>query len=86
MTKEDAKSEVDFLDYYLQNHANDYSEESHTAMRMAYKALEQENNLDKIRAKIEQIADEEQEYDEQWARGLRYATTIIDKYQTEMEK
>lgn len=42
--------------------------------------------IDKIRAKIEQIADEEQEYDEQWARGLRYATTIIDDYKAESEE
>ena len=41
--------------------------------------------IDKIRAKIEEIADEEQEYDEQWARGLRYATKIIDDYKAESE-
>ena len=36
--------------------------------------------LDKIRAEIEQIADEEQKHDEKWATGLRYAVKIIDKY------
>ena len=36
--------------------------------------------LDKIRAEIEQIADEEQKHDEKWAIGLRYAVKIIDKY------
>ena len=36
--------------------------------------------LDKIRAEIEQTADEEQKYDEKWAIGLRYAVKIIDKY------
>lgn len=38
--------------------------------------------LDKIRAEIEQIADEEQKYDKLWATGLRYAIKIIDKYRT----
>lgn len=36
--------------------------------------------LDKIRAEIEQIADEEQKHDEKWAIGLRYALKIIDNY------
>lgn len=39
MTREQARREIDSLDYYLQNHTNDYSEESHTAMMMAIKAL-----------------------------------------------
>ena len=42
MTREKAKREIDSLDYYLQNHTDDYGEESHTAMMMAIKALEQE--------------------------------------------
>ena len=42
MTREQAKREIDSLDFYLQNHTDDYSEESHTAMMMAIKALEQE--------------------------------------------
>lgn len=42
--------------------------------------------LDKIRAEIEQIADEEQKYDEKWAIGLRYAIKIIDKYTAESEE
>lgn len=41
--------------------------------------------LDKIRADIEQIADEEQKHDEKWAIGLRYAIKIIDKYKAESE-
>lgn len=36
--------------------------------------------LGKIRAEIEQIADEEQKHDEKWAIGLRYAVKIIDRY------
>ena len=39
MTREQAKREIDSLDYYLQNHTDDYSEESHTAMMMAISAL-----------------------------------------------
>lgn len=41
MTREEARHEIDSLDFYLQNHTDDYSEESHTAMVMAIKALEQ---------------------------------------------
>ena len=48
MTREVAKREIESLDYYLQNHTNDYSEESHTAMVMAIKALEQEPCEDAI--------------------------------------
>ena len=39
--------------------------------------------LDKIRAEIEQTADEEQKHDKKWALGLRYAVKIIDKYKAE---
>ena len=39
MKNETAKREIESLDYYLQNHTDDYSEESHTAMMMAMDAL-----------------------------------------------
>lgn len=39
MRNETARREIESLDYYLQNHTNDYSEESHTAMMMAVDAL-----------------------------------------------
>lgn len=39
MTREQARREIDSLDFYLQNHTNDYGEESHTAMMMAIDAL-----------------------------------------------
>lgn len=42
-------------------------------------SLKQEHILDKIRAEIEQTVYEEQN-DEKWAIGLRYAIKIIDKY------
>ena len=48
MTREKARREIDSLDFYLQNHTDDYSEESHTAMVMAIKALEQEPCEDAI--------------------------------------
>lgn len=48
MKNETAKREIDSLDYYLQNHTNDYSEESHRAMMMAIKALEQINKISDI--------------------------------------
>lgn len=42
MKNETARREIESLDYYLQNRTDDYSEESHTAMMMAIKALEQQ--------------------------------------------
>lgn len=47
MKREQAKREIDSLDYYLQNHTDDYGEESHTAMMMAIEALEQEPFMNK---------------------------------------
>ena len=41
MTREQARREIDDIDYYLQHHTDDYSESSHTAMMMAISALEQ---------------------------------------------
>ena len=41
MKKETARREIESLDHYLQTYTNDYSEESHMAMMMAIKALEQ---------------------------------------------
>lgn len=36
--------------------------------------------LDNLIAEIEQIVNEEQKHDEKWAKGLKYAVKIIDKY------
>ena len=44
------------------------------------KAIQHGTPLEQIRAEIEQIADEEQKHDGNWAIGLRYAIKIIDKY------
>lgn len=47
MTRERARREVDSLDFYLQNHTDDYGEESHTAMMMAKEALNRSENPNK---------------------------------------
>ena len=41
--------------------------------------------LDKIRAEIEQVVEEESKFDKKWAQGLKYALKIIDKYKAESE-
>lgn len=41
--------------------------------------------LDKIRAEILQVANQEKFHDAKWALGLRYAVNIIDKYKLESE-
>ena len=85
MTREQARREIDSLDFYLQNHTDDYSEESHTAMMMAIKALEQEPVLDKIRAEIKQLP-----YQRIFGNVSSYSlldtvVEIIDKYKAESE-
>ena len=52
MKNETARREIESLDYYLQNHTNDYSEESHTAIMMAIDALNNADVLEQIRAEI----------------------------------
>ena len=47
MKNETARREIESLDYYLQNHTDDYSEESHTAMMIAIKALETQPKVGK---------------------------------------
>ena len=51
MKNKTARREIESLDYYLQNHTNDYSEKSHTAMMMAIKALETQPCEDAISRK-----------------------------------
>lgn len=52
MKNETARREIESLDYYLQNHTDDYSEESHTAMMMAIDALNNADVLEQITAEI----------------------------------
>ena len=51
MDRKQARRKIDSLDYYLQNHTDDYGEESHTAMMMAIEALEQQPCDDAISRK-----------------------------------
>lgn len=86
MKNETARREIESLDYYLQNHTDDYSEESHTAMMMGIKALEQEPVLDKIRAEIMKL----QTYKMFGGEDTVYVEhedvlAIIDKYKAESE-
>ena len=48
MKNETVRQEIESLDYYLQNHTNDYGEESHMAMMMAIKALDQTERIAKL--------------------------------------
>lgn len=61
MKNETARREIESLDYYLQNHTNDYSEESHTAMMMAIKALEQQQNIHDTCKKCVEFSEFEQQ-------------------------
>lgn len=47
--------------------------------------MKQLSVLNKIKAEIMQIANQEKFYDAKWALGLRYAVNIIDKYKGEGE-
>ena len=97
MTKQIARREVDFLDFYLQNHTDDYSAESHMAMMMAIDALKSSENLnnvlDKIKAEIKALSPEPTAYDVVDGNPVKDAIwetlievdKIIDKYKTESE-
>lgn len=81
MTREQAKREIDSLDFYLQNHTDDYGEESHTAMMMAVKALEQEP-IDKSAIMCEiymEGVNMAGEYQGCWVR-FKDIEKIVDKY------
>lgn len=84
MTREQAIREIVSLDYYLQNHIDDYGETSHTAMMMAIKALEQESVLAKIYAEITDTGAYEQETrgKTDFLKGIDYCLSIIDKHKT----
>ena len=71
MTNEQVKHKIDLLDFYLQNYVNDYGEESHTAMMMAIKALEQQTCEDAVSRKavlglFAQNADATRPYSKTW--------------------
>lgn len=79
MTREEAKHEIDSLDFYLQNHTDDYGEESHTAMMIAIKALEQVAKLRELR---ENLAEKERFYANQPHDNTLYSNGLADAYCT----
>lgn len=84
MTRKQARCEIDSLDFYLQNHTDDYGEKSHTAMMMAKKALEQDDILDKIRAELHATA--EMHEDGNYYLRDEWIGEIFDKYKAESEE
>ena len=62
MRNETARREIESLDYYLQNHTNDYSEESHTAMMMAIDALSSSEKPNKWIPVSERLPEDSGEY------------------------
>ena len=84
MTREQARREIDSLDFYLQNHTDDYGEESHTAMMMAIEALSRLENPNKCIPVSERYPEEEGEdylvcYDEGTIRIRRLYFDLLDK-------
>lgn len=70
MTREEAKREIDDIDFYLQHHTDDYGERSHDAMMMAIQALSQEptiyppcedchKKMDEIRRAYDRLSEQE---------------------------
>ena len=74
MKRETAKREIDSLDFYLQNHTNDYSEESHTAMMMAIDALKSSENLNNVLDKIRDEIDTQ----DKWLAQAGYNAYNVD--------
>ena len=62
MTREQARREIDSLDFYLQNHTDDYGEESHTAMMMAKDALSSSENPNKWISVSERLPEKRGDY------------------------
>lgn len=83
MKNETARREIESLDYYLQNHTDDYSEESHTAMMMAKDALNNADVLEQIRAEIKNDIHKCNNTD--MAFGMQHTLDIIDKYKEQTE-
>lgn len=93
MTREQAKREIDSLDYYLQNHTDDYSEESHTAMMMAISALEKNESAEEwYKLILEKWDSAEGEYIKKedaincFLKWRPYMATRMDKYEKEMSE
>ena len=89
MTRELARREIDSLDFYLQNHTDDYGEESHTAMMMAIEALSSSEKPNKwiacsdrlpdtLKDVIIAFANEPDEYDIAYLRTTNNKTYIAN--------
>ena len=83
MKNKTARREIESLDYYLQNHTDDYSEESHTAMMMAKDALNNADVLEQIRQEITNDIHKCNNTD--MAFGMQHTLDIIDKYKEQTE-
>ena len=79
MTIEEARREIDSLDFYLQNHTDDYGQESHTAMMIAIKALEQLAKLRELRNNLEE---KERFYEKELYDRTLYSNGLADAYCT----
>ena len=79
MTIEEARREIDSLDFYLQNHTDDYGQESHTAMMIAIKALEQLAKLRELRNNLEE---KERFYEKELYDRTLYSKGLADAYCT----
>ena len=79
MTREEARREIDSLDFYLQNHTDDYSEESHTAIVLAIKALDQVAKLRELR---KNLAEKERFYANESNDNTLYSSGLADAYCT----
>jgi len=87
MTNEEQDKAIRILQWLHNNNFlfRSTEEDVKFATEYAIKVLEQEPVLDKIRAEIEQVAEEESKIDKKWAQGLKYTLKIIDKYKAESE-
>ena len=86
MTREQARREIDSLDFYLQNHTDDYGEESHTAMMMAKDALSSSGNPSRWIPVSERLPDDRKKclvtHKGGYVDIMRYASDLygIDEY------
>lgn len=74
MKREIARMEIDDLDFYLQNHTDDYSAESHMAMMMAIDALKSSENLNNVLGKIRDEIDTQ----DKWLAQAGYNAYNVD--------
>lgn len=87
MTRGDIAREIDFVDFVMQSHFNDYGEETHRILQEAIKIIKQEPVLDKIKKEIEQLPNANPSYSYCVDVVDREDVfEIIDKYKEEREE